>query len=72
MVEKVILDGITQAVKCYAKANNKYVNDFYNPNEESTYLQYLDANNLYRWAMVQKLQHTDFYGGKQKRLPLKK
>ena len=38
MVEKVILDGITQTVKRYAKGNNKYVTGFYNPNEESTYL----------------------------------
>ena len=46
---------ITQAVKRYAPANNKYMNDLYSPNEDSIYLQYLDANNLYRWAMVQKL-----------------
>ena len=34
--------------------------DLYNPNEESTYLQYLDANNLYGWAMVQKLPTHGF------------
>ena len=34
--------------KTYAKTNNKYMNDLYNPDEESIYLQYLDANNLYR------------------------
>ena len=55
MVEKGIRGGITQTVKCYAKANNKYMKDLYNPNEDSRYLQYLDANNLYGWAMVQKL-----------------
>ena len=47
MVEKGIQGGITQAVKRYAKANNKYMKDLYNPDEESIYLQYLDANNLY-------------------------
>ena len=52
MVEKGIQGGITQAVKRYAKANNKYMNDLYNPDEKSTYLQYLDANNLYGWKMV--------------------
>ena len=52
MVEKGIQGGITQAVKRYAKANNKYMNDLYNPDEKSIYLQYLDANNLYGWKMV--------------------
>ena len=55
MVEKGIRGGITQAVKPYARANNKYMKDIYNLQEEIIYLQYLDANNLYRWAMVQNL-----------------
>ena len=55
MMEKGIWGWITRTVKRYAKANNKYMDDLYIPNEESTYLQYLDANNLYGWAMVQKL-----------------
>ena len=60
MVEKGIRGGITQAVKRYAKANKKYMKDLYNPDEESIYLQYLDANNLYRWAMAQKLPTQGF------------
>ena len=47
--------GITQAVKRYAKANNKYMKDQYNPDGKSTYLQCSDANNLYGWTMIQKL-----------------
>ena len=60
MVEKGIRGGITQAVKRYAKANNKYINGLYNPDEKSIYLQYLDANNLYGWAMVQNLPTHGF------------
>ena len=52
MVEKGIRGGITQTVKRYASANNKYIKDLYNPDEKSKYLQYLDANNLYGWEMV--------------------
>ena len=55
MVEKVIWGGITQAVKRYARANNEYMKDLYNPDEKGIYLQYLDANKLYGWAMVQNL-----------------
>ena len=55
MVEKGIRGGITQAVKRNAMANNMYMKDLYNPDELSIYLQYVDANNLYGWAMVQNL-----------------
>ena len=47
MIEKGIRGGITETVKRYSKANDKYMNGLHNPNEESTYLQYLDPNNLY-------------------------
>ena len=60
MVEKGIRGGITQAVKRYVKVNNKYMKDLYNPDEKSMYLQYLDANNLYGWAMVQNLPTHGF------------
>ena len=52
---KDIQGGITQAVKYYAKNKSRYLKEQYNPDEASTYLQYLDTNNLYGWAMIQKL-----------------
>ena len=50
MFEKGIRGGITHISKRYAEANNKYMKD-YDTNKPSTYIQYLDANNLYGWAM---------------------
>ena len=55
MFEKGIRGEITQAVRRYAKANNKYINDLCNPNEVSIFLQYVDINSNYRWAMDQDL-----------------
>ncbi|XP_057308127.1 uncharacterized protein LOC130646012 [Hydractinia symbiolongicarpus] len=60
MFEKGIRGGITQAVHRYAKANNKYMREQYDPEFESSYLQYLDANNLYGWAMKQDLPTDGF------------
>ena len=54
MVENGIRGRKCNDVYRYAKANNKYMKN-YNKNMESSYLQYLDANNLYGWAMSQKL-----------------
>ena len=59
MVEEGIRGGICHSIHRYAKANNKYMK-LYDKNEESSYIQYLDANNLYGWAMSQKLPVNDF------------
>ena len=59
MVEKGIRGGICHAIHRYAKANNKYMKN-YDEKEESSYIQYLDANNLYGWEMSQKLPVSGF------------
>ena len=60
MFERGIRGGITQAVHRHASANNKYMGDLYDPNKKYTHLQYLDANNLYGWAMSQPLPMSEF------------
>ena len=51
--------GISHISKRYAEANNKYMKDF-DETKPSTFIQYLDANNLYGWAMTQKLPTHGF------------
>ena len=60
MFEQGVRGGITQAVRKYASANNKYMGDRFDPKSESSYFQYLDVNNLYRWAMSQPLPTGGF------------
>ena len=60
MFERGIRGGITQAVRKYTSANNKYMGDRFDPKSESSYLQYLDTNNLYGWAMSQPLPTGGF------------
>ena len=56
MVEKIIRGGICHSIYQYKKANNKY----YDKNKELSYTQYWDVNNLYGWAMSQKLPVNNF------------
>ena len=65
MLEKGIRGEICQATHNYAKANNKYRKN-YDKNIESSYMEYLDANNLYGWAISQKLRVKHFKWVKKK------
>ena len=65
MIEKGIRGGICQAIHRYAKANNKYMKN-YDKNIESLSIEYSDENNLYGWAMSQKLPVNDFKWIKKK------
>ena len=59
MVEKGIRGRIHYAIYRYVKANNKYMKN-HSEKKDSSYIQYLDANNLYGWAMSQKLSVNRF------------
>ena len=60
MFERGIRGGITQSVNRWAKANNPYMGSEFVPDKPTRYLQYLDANNLYGWAMSQPLPTGGF------------
>ena len=59
MIEEGLRGGICHAVYRYARANNKYMNN-YDKSKESSYIQYLDTNNLYGAAMSEKLPINGF------------
>ncbi len=58
-VESGIRGGISTITKRHAAANNRYMTD-HDHNKEKVYILYLDANNLYGWAMSQPLPTGEF------------
>ena len=62
MVQMGMRGGISTIIHRHEKANNKYMSE-YDSSLESSYLMYLDANNLYGWAMCQELSISDFRWG---------
>ena len=60
MFERGIRGGFTQSVNRWAKANNPCMAPEFVPDKPTRYLQYLDANNLYGWAMSQPLPTRGF------------
>ena len=59
MVENGTRGGVSMISNRYSEANNKYMNS-YDDAKPSKYIQYLDANNLYGWAMSEKMPYKDF------------
>lgn len=59
-LEKGIAGGITSSVKRHATANNPHMGPLYDSSKESSYLTYLDANNLYGYSMSQFMPEKDF------------
>ena len=59
MIEEGIRGGICHAVHRYQRGNNKYMKN-YDANKKSSYIQHLNANNLYGAAMSEKLPINGF------------
>ena len=66
-IEKGLRGGISYIANRYGKANNKYIKE-YNEKAPSKYIMYLDANNLYGWAMSQYLPTSGFKWLKQNKI----
>ena len=60
MIEHGLRGGMTQCSLKKVEANNKYMNEDYDKSKPSSYISYLDANNLYGLAMCKKLPYDDF------------
>jgi len=60
IIKKGIRGGISMISNRYGKANNKYMGEKLDSEKPSSYITYLDANNLYGWAMSQKLTRRGF------------
>ena len=60
MVKKGIRGGVSMISNRYGKANNEYMGKRFNKKIPSKYIAYLDANNLYGWAMSKPLPIHDF------------
>ena len=58
-IEKGMRGGISYIAKRHSKANKKYMR-YYDSSKRSKYINYLDANNLYGWAMSQYLPYSGF------------
>ena len=60
MIESGIRCGIATISHSHAKANNEYIGTEFDPAEESKFISYLDANNLYAWAISKQVPTSGF------------
>ncbi|CAB5355733.1 unnamed protein product [Rhizophagus irregularis] len=54
-VEKAKRGGISMACQRYFKANNPKMGKAFDSSKPTSWISYVDANNLYGWAMSQFL-----------------
>ncbi len=66
-IERGIRGGVSSIMKRYSEANHKYLKD-YNPKKPNKHILYLDANNLYGWAMSKPLPYKNFRWMNEKEL----
>lgn len=66
-IKKGVRGGICQASFRYGKANNRYMSD-YDKDQPESYLTYIDMNNLYGWALSQRLPCGKFKWLKKRKI----
>ena len=59
MIESGMRGSVCHVIHSYAEAKNKYMNNN-DENKESSFLSYLDADNLYECPMIKKLPVDSF------------
>ena len=60
MIKHGISGGIRTISNRYDVANNKYMGEVYDNSQPSSFITYLDANNLYGWSMSKPLPTHGF------------
>ena len=61
MFEKGIRGGISMISNRHGRANNKFMKEQFDSSRPSKFVTYLDANNLYGWAMMKPLPVGNFH-----------
>lgn len=70
-MEAAKIGGVSSVLsKKYAKANNKYMKSGYDPDADDSYIMYVDANNMYGWAMCLPMPYGGFQWLNQEALEL--
>ena len=60
MIQPNIRGGICHASVRYARANNKFIGSLYDKRQPTSYIMEIDANDLYKWTMLQEMPDGDF------------